>query len=92
MYVQSKGIVDGQWVEVYSNVGRVKLKSEITDEMMPGTISIPHGWGHNREGTRMKIAEEHAGVSMNDLIDDSLMDELSGVSIISGIPVGIDVM
>ena len=88
----SKGIVDGQWVEVYSNVGRVKLKSEITDEMMPGTISIPHGWGHNREGTRMKIAEEHAGVSMNDLIDDSLMDELSGVSIISGIPVGIDVM
>lgn len=81
------GIVDGQIVTVNSNVGEVSLKAEVSDEMMEGTVSIPHGWGHHREGIKMKIAQEHAGVSMNDLIDDALVDELSGVSIISGIPV-----
>lgn len=82
-------IDDGQKVELKSNVGLVEICVEVSEEMMPGTVSIPHGWGHHREGIRMSIAQEHAGVSMNDLISDDLVDALCGVSIISGIPVSV---
>ena len=54
---------------------------------MKGTVSIPHGWGHGRSDIQLKVASQHAGVSMNDLIDNKIIDELTGVSVISGIPV-----
>ncbi len=65
-------------VKVTSTIGEVQLPIEISEEMMPGVVSIPHGWGHHREGTRMKNAEENAGVSINDLTDHTLLDSLSG--------------
>ena len=82
-------VVDGQQVVVTSDINSVKINTEVSDEIMPGTVSIPHGWGHWRQGIKMNIAAEHAGVSLNDLIDDQKVDELSGVSIITGIPVSI---
>ena len=80
-------IENGEEVEVTSRVGQVKIKAEITDEVGVGTISIPHGWGHHRKGIRMSVAADHAGVSMNDLADELLVDEMSGVAVINGIPV-----
>ena len=61
--------------------------AQISDEVMPGVVSIPHGFGHNRKGTSMKIAEAHAGVSVNDLTDENLLDQLSGNAAVNGVPV-----
>jgi len=84
------GVVDGTKIKVKSRVGEVSITAEISDEINIGTLSIPHGWGHHRKGTKMKIAEAHAGVSMNDLVDDELVDALSGVAVINGVPVTIE--
>jgi len=65
-------------VTVTSTVGAVQLPIEISEEIMPGVVSIPHGWGHHRKGTRQKNAEENPGVSINDLTDPTLLDTLSG--------------
>ena len=69
---------DGQFVKVTSNVGHVKLPIEITDNLMPGVVSIPHGWGHHRKGTNITIAQQHAGVSLNDLTNPKNRDSLTG--------------
>jgi len=86
---ESYNITDGDLVTVTSDISSVSIRAKVSDEIMEGCISIPHGWGHHRDGTKMKVAEQHAGVSLNDLIDESLTDELSGVSVINGIPVSI---
>ena len=84
---KSRSIEHQQEVEVTSRVGSVKIKAEISDEIMKGVVSIPHGWGHNRKGTRWKIAEDHAGVSINDLTDDQFIDPVSGNAAFSGVSV-----
>lgn len=83
----SSGLVDQQIVKVQSRVGEVELPVEINDEMMPGVVSIPHGWGHGREGIRQRVAQEHAGVSCNDLTDDQWLDAISGNAAVNGVPV-----
>ena len=80
-------IENGENVEVTSRVGQIQIKAEVSDEVGVGTVSIPHGWGHHRKGIKMKVAAEHAGVSMNDLVDEMLVDEMSGVAVINGVPV-----
>ncbi len=77
----------GQRVEVSSRVGRVTVALEVTDEMMPGVVSLPHGWGHNLPGTRLSTAQQHPGVSINDLTDELLVDALTGNAAFSGVPV-----
>ena len=81
------GIEDGQDVKVTSRVGSVIVAAEVTDELMPNVVSIPHGFGHGRKGVKQKIAQAHAGVSVNDLTDDTLIDELSGNAAVNGVPV-----
>jgi hypothetical protein len=54
---------------------------------MPGVVSIPHGWGHHRPGMRMAVASEHAGVSVNDLTDETVLDDLCGNAALNGVPV-----
>ncbi len=83
-------IKDGQTVTVTSNVGQVKLPIEITDTMMQGVVSIPHGWGHHRKGTNITIAQQNAGVSLNDLTDNNKIDELTGNADFSGTKVKIE--
>ena len=83
-------IIDGEIIEVRSRIGAIQIKAELSDEMMPGAISIPHGWGHHRDGIQLDIAAAHAGVSINDIIDDELVDELCGVSVINATPVTIE--
>ncbi len=84
------GIADGQDVRVTSRVGSVVIAAEVTDELMPGVVSIPHGFGHGRKGVKQKIAQAHAGVSVNDLTDETLIDQLSGNAAVNGVPVQLE--
>lgn len=87
-----QGIEDGQNVKVTSRVGSVIIAAEVTDELMPGVVSIPHGFGHGRKGVKQKIAQAHAGVSVNDLTDDTLIDQLSGNAAVNGVPVQLEAL
>lgn len=81
---EALGITESRLIKVSSRVGSVEIMPEISADIMPGVISIPHGWGHHRAGTRWHIAEQHAGVSVNDLTDDMSIDELSGNAALNG--------
>jgi len=83
-------IANQQMIKVTSRVGSIDIPAEITDKIMPGVISIPHGWGHNKKGIRLQVAEQHAGVSVNDLTDEMVLDELSGNAVLNGVPVQIE--
>ena len=83
----SRGIVDGGLVQVSSRVGRVEVTAEVTTDVRPGVVSLPHGWGHGRRGVRLSVASAHAGVSINDLIDDQHVDLLTGTAVLNGTPV-----
>ena len=75
---ETLNLVDGAPVAISSSVGSVKAPLEITDEIMPGVVSLPHGYGHHRPKTKLSVATEHAGVSINDLTDDKIVDNLTG--------------
>ncbi len=81
------GLRDGCDVKVTSTSGAIVLPAEVTDAVMPGVVSIPHGWGHGVEGTHMTTAAGHAGVNSNLLAGSDLFDPLSGNAVFSGIPV-----
>jgi anaerobic selenocysteine-containing dehydrogenase len=81
------GLRDGQDVRVRSRVGEVTAALEVSHEMRPGVVSLPHGFGHAREGVRLRVAAEHAGVSVNDLTDERLLDGMCGNAVFSGVPV-----
>jgi anaerobic selenocysteine-containing dehydrogenase len=78
---------DGEQVEVRSRTGRVQATLEVTDDVMAGVVSLPHGWGHSRLGTRLGVASARPGVSVNDLTDEQRLDELTGTAAFSGVPV-----
>jgi anaerobic selenocysteine-containing dehydrogenase len=81
------GLADGGRASVSSRAGSLEVPVEITDAIMDGVVSIPHGWGHDTDGVRMGVAAEHAGVNSNLLSDETLIDELSGNAVLNGIPV-----
>jgi len=81
------GLTDGAEARVTSRVGQVQIAVEITEHIMPGVVSMPHGWGHHREGLGQKTAVAHAGVSMNDLTDELRTDSLTGTAVLNGVPV-----
>ena len=67
--------------------GKLRVPVEITDDIRPGVVSLPHGWGHSAPGTRLSVASTQAGVNVNALLDDSLIEPLSGTSVLNGVPV-----
>ena len=81
------GLLDGGRAVVSSAVGRIEAPVELTDGIMRGVVSIPHGWGHDAPGVRMSVAGDHAGVNSNVLADESQVDPLSGNAVLNGIPV-----
>ena len=83
------GLVDGAAACVRSRVGEVEAIVEVCDEVMPGVVSLPHGWGHGLEGVRLTVARENAGVSANDLTDEQAIDPLSGNAMLNAVPVTI---
>jgi len=72
---------------VTSRVGKVEIETEVTDDIMEGVISIPHGWGHHRKNTQLSTASKRPGVSINDITDDQFVDRLTGTSVLNGVPV-----
>jgi anaerobic selenocysteine-containing dehydrogenase len=82
-------LVDGGRARVSSEAGSVEVPVEVSDEMMPGVVSLPHGWGHDRPGTRLSVAREHAGVNNNLLAPTHFVDTLSNNAAVNGIPVEI---
>ncbi len=83
-------VTDGDRVAISSRVGHVETVAEVSDEVMPGVVSIPHGWGHHREGVRLSIAARHPGASINDITDETVVDSVIGTSVLNGIPVQIE--
>jgi len=85
-----RNVQHGAMVRLRSRVGEVRVAAEISTDVMPGVVSLPHGWGHDREGVRLGVASRHAGVSINDLVDDRLLDALTGTAVLNGTPVEVE--
>ena len=81
------GLADGRKARIRSRVGEVTAPVEISDQIMPGVVSLPHGWGHDRPGVQLRVARRHPGTSVNDLTDHQRVDSLSGNAALSGVPV-----
>ncbi len=86
---QRLGLTDGEPARVSSRAGALEVPVEVTEDVMPGVVSIPHGWGHGGKGLRMRVAGEHAGVNSNVLADETLLDPVSGTAVLNGIPVSL---
>ena len=84
----ARGLTDGALVTVTSRVGSVSVEVAAADDMMPGVVSLPHGYGHQVDGTRLAHAAKVTGVSINDLTDPERLD-LSGNAALSGVPVNV---
>ncbi len=82
-----RNIAPGQIVAVSSRTGEVRVPVLITNEIRAGVVSLPHGFGHDREGVRLTVARAHSGASFNDLADEQRLDDLCGTSAFSGTPV-----
>ncbi|GAV44719.1 molybdopterin oxidoreductase family protein [Streptomyces acidiscabies] len=84
------GVTDGGYVRVKGAGGAVTAPVEVTDSVRRGVVSLPHGWGHDRPGTRMGHAALDPGVNVNQLLDGRLLDPLSGNAVLNGVPVDLD--
>jgi anaerobic selenocysteine-containing dehydrogenase len=84
------GLADGGAARVRSRVGALELPVEVTDGIMPGVVSIPHGWGHDDPGIGLAVAAAHAGANSNLLADEVALDPLSGNAVLNGIPVSVE--
>ncbi|WP_406190006.1 molybdopterin-dependent oxidoreductase [Streptomyces anulatus] len=83
------GLVDGATARIESSGGGIEAPAEITDTVRSGVVSLPHGWGHSRPGTRMTVAAAHPGANVNQLLDGTLLDPLSGTAVLNAIPVSV---
>jgi anaerobic selenocysteine-containing dehydrogenase len=81
-----RAIEDGSRVRVTSRVGSVEVEVAASDDLMPGVVSLPHGYGHAADGVLMSRSREVPGVSVNDLTDPELLD-VSGNAALNGVPV-----
>ncbi len=86
---EARGIADGSDVTITSAAGSVTVAAEISDTMMPGVVSLPHGFGHDRPGIRLSVAAQRPGVSHNDLTVRTRIDPLSGNAALVGTPVSV---
>jgi anaerobic selenocysteine-containing dehydrogenase len=84
-----RGLATGDLVTVTSSGGQIEVAVEVTEAIMPGVVSMPHGWGHGKPGTRMAIANDSPGVNTNILSPPTFIDEPSGNGALNGIPVNV---
>ena len=80
-------LADGGRARISSGDRSIDVTVEISDEMMPGVVSLPHGWGHDQPGTRMRVAAERPGANLNAILDETRRDPLSGNAVLGGVPV-----
>jgi anaerobic selenocysteine-containing dehydrogenase len=85
------GLSEGGTATVASTAGKLSVSVEITDDISRGVVSIPYGWGHSLEGSRLAVASARPGVNTNILTDSSQVDPLSGNAVLNGIPVTVSV-
>jgi anaerobic selenocysteine-containing dehydrogenase len=83
------GLSDGDYARVRSRANSIDALVEVTDAVMPGVVSLPHGWGHGEPDTRLRVAAEQPGVNSNLLTDELALDPVSGNAVLNGIPVEI---
>ena len=83
----ARGLIDGGMAAVTSRVNSVDIPVEVSDDVMPGVVSIPHGFGHGRKGVGLSVAQEKPGVSINDLTDTERFDPLSGNAVLNAVSV-----
>jgi anaerobic selenocysteine-containing dehydrogenase len=81
------GVADGARAVIRSKAGEVVAPVEVSDEMMPGVVCLPHGWGHDKSDARLSVASRHPGVCNNVLAPGELVDVPSGNAVVNGIPV-----
>jgi anaerobic selenocysteine-containing dehydrogenase len=86
------GLQNGAMAHLSNDSKSIEAQIEISDEMMPGVISLPHGWGHHLTGTKLSLASERPGANINALLDENLRDPLSGNAVLSGVPIQISVI
>jgi anaerobic selenocysteine-containing dehydrogenase len=86
----ARGLREGQEVRVTSAVGAIQVPVEVSDEMRPGVVSIPHGFGHDRGQIGWRVAAAHPGASVNDITDPSIVDRLTGNAALNAVPVRIE--
>ena len=87
----ARGLADGAMVRLRSRAGAIDVALQVTDAMRAGVVCLPHGWGHHREGTRLRIAEAHPGASANDVTDELFVDALTGNAALSGVAVEVTI-
>ncbi|MFA7765708.1 molybdopterin oxidoreductase family protein [Streptomyces sp. NRRL S-448] len=81
------GLVDGGQARITADGGSLEVPVEVTDAIRSGVVSLPHGWGHDRAGSRLSVAAAAPGANVNQLLDGSRMDRLSGTAVLNGFPV-----
>ena len=81
------GLSDGGKALLRSAAGAIEAPVEVTDAVMKGVVSVPHGWGHDEDGVRMAVASAHPGVNSNVLADESVVERVSGNAVLNGIPI-----
>jgi anaerobic selenocysteine-containing dehydrogenase len=85
------GLTDGAMAQISSHTAQgprsVQAPVHISAEMMPGVVSLPHGWGHSLPGAKLSVAAERPGANLNALLDDQLRDPMSGNSVLGGVAI-----
>ena len=84
---KAHGLEDGGLARISSPSGSLRVPVEISEEMMPGVVCLPHGWGHDKPGARLSVASQHAGVCNNVIAPGEFIDVISGNAALNGIPV-----
>jgi anaerobic selenocysteine-containing dehydrogenase len=84
---EQRGLEDGKPARVTSRVGEVTVTVELTDDLRPGVVSLPHGFGHDLDGVGLSVARRKPGANTNVLTDPALLDRVSGTAVLNGIPV-----
>ena len=83
------GLSDGKQARITSRAGELLVRVEVSEDVMPGVVCLPHGWGHDREGVSLRVAQTNPGINVNDITDDQVVDALSGNAVLNGIPVSV---
>jgi anaerobic selenocysteine-containing dehydrogenase len=82
-----RGVTDGSTVTLRNGSRNIQAIVHVSEDMMQGVVSLPHGWGHNAQGAQLTVAAERPGTNINALLDPNLRDPLSGNSVLGGIPI-----
>jgi anaerobic selenocysteine-containing dehydrogenase len=83
------GLTEGGRACIARGSRAIEAAVELNTALMPGVVSLPHGWGHDLPGARLRVAAEHPGANLNAVLDESLRDPLSGTAVLSGVAVSV---